>query len=86
MDIPKVGSTIYRHGIYKLQTRIASFPDQEKLLKNKGFLVPICRRALITRWISGIFLLVQSLIKVVPNKVKWEVKLVQKWNLTTLPL
>ena len=27
----------------------------------------------------------QTLIKVAPNKVKWVVKFVQKWNLNTSP-
>ena len=29
----KIKSIIYRHGIYNLQTRVLTFPDQEKLLE-----------------------------------------------------
>ena len=33
LDMFKIKSIIYRHGIYNLQTRVLTFPDQEKLLE-----------------------------------------------------
>ena len=41
----KIRVLIYRHDIYNLQTKIVSFPDQEKLLKEVVFNLAVSTNA-----------------------------------------